>query len=98
MPEDDPLQILGLPAETGEEEIRAAYLRKVREFPPDRFPREFEKVRDAYEALRDPHRRARQILLADPQQSLESLLPAETGERKFVGLEPWMDVLQGTRP
>ena len=72
---EDPRQILEIEAEAGDEEIRAAYLRKVKQFPPDRAPREFERVRDAYELLRDPRQRTRLMLLAaDPKQPLTSLL------------------------
>ena len=56
---DDPRQVLEIEAEAGEEEIRTAYLRKVKQYPPDRSPREFERVRDAYDLLRDPRRRMR---------------------------------------
>jgi uncharacterized protein GlcG (DUF336 family) len=38
--------VLGISPEAGDEEIRAAYLRKIKEFQPDRAPHEFEKVRD----------------------------------------------------
>ena len=51
MTNEDPRQVLEIEAEAGDEEIRAAYLRKVKEYPPDRAPREFERVRDAYEML-----------------------------------------------
>src|SRR5215813_526208 len=54
MTHDDPRMVLGIPPEAGDEEIRAAYLRKVKKYPPDRAPQEFEKIRDAYETLRDP--------------------------------------------
>ena len=60
MTQEDPREVLGIEAEAGDEEIRAAYLRKVKEYPPDRSPREFERVRDAYDMLRDPRRRTRQ--------------------------------------
>ena len=33
-------ETLGVPANASEEEIRAAYLTKVKEFPPDRSPEE----------------------------------------------------------
>jgi curved DNA-binding protein CbpA len=98
MTHDDPRQVLGIPPEAGDEEIRAAYLRKVKEFPPDRAPREFEKVRDAYEALRDPRRRARQLLCADPKQPLASLLEGRVSERRFTGPEPWLAILKEPRP
>lgn len=94
MTSDDPRQVLGLPPQAEGEEIRAAYLRKVKEFPPDRAPREFEKIRDAYESLKDPRRRARQILSADPSQPLVSLLEGRAARRRFTGPGPWLAVLK----
>ena len=98
MTQDDPRQSLGIGLEVGDEEIRAAYLRKVKEYPPDRSPREFERVRDAYEDLRDPRRRARSLFLsADPAQPLASLLEGRASERRFTGPDPWMAVLKENR-
>ena len=95
MTQDDPRQVLGVAPEAGDEEIRAAYLRKVKEYPPDRSPREFEKVRDAYEILRDPRRRTQQMMLStDPKQSLASLLEGRVSERRYSGPEPWLAVLR----
>ena len=93
MTNDDPRQILEIEAEAGDEEIRAAYLRKVKQYPPDRAPREFERVRDAYEVLRDPRRRTRLMLLsADPKQPLASLLDGLKPQRQFTGPEAWLAV------
>jgi curved DNA-binding protein CbpA len=93
MKTEDPRQILEIDAEAGEEEIRAAYLRKVKEYPPDRSPREFEQVRDAYEILRDPRCRTRALLLAaDPKQPLVSLLDGLKPKRQFTGPEAWLAV------
>ena len=51
--------------------MRSAYLRKVKEFPPDRSPNEFEQVRDAYEMLRDRRQRVRHFLFSiDPRVSI----------------------------
>ena len=91
----DPRAVLGVCLEADDEQIRAAYLSKLREFPPDRCPVEFERVRDAYELLRDRRRRTRHLLLScDPEAPLESLLDGVAGERKFVGPEPWLAVLK----
>ena len=98
MTDDDPREVLGISPEAGDEEIRAAYLRKVKEHPPDRAPREFEKVRDAYDALRDPRRRARQLLLADPKQPLASLLEGRVSDRRFAGPGPWLAILREPKP
>ena|SRR5947209_3091652 len=95
MTRDDPRQVLGISPEAGDEEIRAAYLSKVKEYPPDRAPREFERVRDAYETLRDPRGRTRHLLLsADPKQAIVSLLDGRVSERRFTGPEPWLAVLR----
>ena len=67
--------MLGVGPDAGEEEIRAAYVRKVKEHPPDRSPEEFERIRDAYDSLRDPRRRMRDRLLAvDPGAPLVSVI------------------------
>lgn len=95
----DHREVLGIGSNAGEEEIRAAYLRKVKEFPPDRSPEEFETIRDAFEALRDPRKRTRAMLLAaDPGALLASLLDADKLRRLFTGPQPWREVLRATLP
>jgi len=90
---DDPREVLEIEAEAGDEEIRAAYLRKVKQYPPDRAPREFERVRAAYDRLRDPRLRTREMLLSvDPKQPLASLLDGVKSKRQFTGPEAWLAV------
>jgi len=90
------LEILGLPNTATEEEIRAAYLQKVKAHPPERSPEEFERIRDAYETLRDPRRRMRNLLLAEePAAPLVSLFEGQQPQRRFVGPGPWLEVLKG---
>jgi curved DNA-binding protein CbpA len=92
----DAKELLGVTSSAGEDEIRAAYLRKVKEHPPDRSPEQFEKVRDAYETLRDPRRRARDMLLSvDPAAPLALLLSNQPPQRRFIGPQPWIEVLKG---
>lgn len=87
---------MGIGPDAGEEEIRAAYLRKVKEHPPDRSPEQFEKVRDAYEILRDPRRRMRDMLTsADPLATFASLAEELRPERRFTGPRLWHEVLKG---
>ncbi len=93
MTNEDPRAVLDVGAEAGEEEIRAAYLRKVKQYPPDRRPREFERVRDAYDLLRDPRRRMREMLMAgDPKLPLASLVGDRMTARHFTGPEAWLAV------
>ena len=87
--------VLGIPVTAGEEEIRSAYLARVKEYPPDRAPEEFERIRDAYETLRDPRRRMRDMLLsADPEVPLVSLVEGQPAQRRFAGPRPWLEVVK----
>jgi DnaJ-domain-containing protein 1 len=91
----DPREVLGVNQDAGEEEIRAAYLRKVKEHPPDRSPEEFERIRDAYDSLREPRRRMRNSLLSvDPFATFVSVLELKTRQRRFAGPQPWLEVLK----
>lgn len=87
----DPYAILDLSPQASEAEIRARYLRLVREFPPDRAPERFAEIRAAYDELRDPVRRLEKrlflvatddslaALAADLRKRLQSArLPSET--------------------
>jgi preprotein translocase subunit Sec63 len=91
----DPREVLGVTQDAGEEEIRSAYVRKVKEHPPDRSPEEFERIRDAYDNLRDPRRRMRESLLSvDPFAPLVSVIDLNTRQRRFAGPQPWLEVLK----
>ena len=93
-PSSDPRILLGVGPESTDDEIRAAYLRKLKQFPPDRNPEEFERVRDAYQQLRDRRRRVEHALFdCDPEARLESLLEGAR-ERKYAGIEPWLRALR----
>ena len=49
-----PYEVLGVGPEATADEIRQRYLALVREFPPEREPKRFAEIRDAYDQLRDP--------------------------------------------
>ncbi len=92
--DEDPRKILGVGPDAGDKEVRAAYLKMIKIFPPDRSPERFERVRDAYELLRDPRQRARWMLRsADPEAPLASLLQELSAERRFTGPGPWLAAL-----
>lgn len=99
MNSQDPRRLLGVSDDAGDGEIRAAYLQKIKEYPPDRAPREFEKIRDAYDLLRDPRRRAAQMLLSvDPAAPLASIPEARNAGPRFTGPEPWLAVAAEKKP
>ena len=93
--QENPSDILGVAIDAGKEEIRAAYLRKVKEFPPDREPEQFERIRDAYENFNNPRRRMQTMLESvNPLAPLASLLDKKSRRRNFTGPEPWLAVLK----
>lgn len=58
----DPYATLGLSAGATDAEIRHAWRRAAREHPPETDPAGFERVRAAYEQVRDPAALARSLL------------------------------------
>jgi len=50
---DDPYVLLEVGAGASTDQIRRAYLRKVKVYKPDRHPAEFRRVREAYDRLRE---------------------------------------------
>ncbi len=88
---EDPKRILGILEDANEEEIRAAYLKKIKKYPPERSPEEFERVRDAYKILSDPRCRTLiRLQSADPEAPLVRLIDNQKKERRFVGAKPWL--------
>lgn len=54
----DPYEVLGVSSDASIEEIRSAYVRLTRRYPPDKEPLMFQAVRRAYDLLQDPQQRA----------------------------------------
>ncbi len=92
---ENPQNILGVPQDADAAEIRTAYLKKIKEYPPEKCPAEFERVRDAYTILSDPRNRTRMMLQSvDPDAPLVALLDNQKQNRQFVGPEAWLDAMQ----
>lgn len=86
---------LGLSEDAAEDEIRAAYVRALKQFPPDKAPEQFERIRDAYECLRNPKARIAHMLRAvHPNAPLTGLLDESERKRNFLGTGPWLQVLK----
>jgi DnaJ-class molecular chaperone len=93
--DEKPHHILGVSEDADAGEIRSAYLNKIKEFPPERCPEEFERVRDAYTILNDPYYRTRMMLQStDPEAPLVALLDNQKQNRQFVGPQAWLDAMQ----
>lgn len=89
-----PYLILGIDENASRHDIRQAYLEKVRTYPPEINPVQFQAVTRAYSLLQDDISLARLRLfgpkMSDTHPSLSSLVPA-TASRKHVGCDRWID-------
>ena len=91
----NPFELLGVDETAGNDEIRAAYQRAIVAHPPDRDPGGFQKVRDAYDVVRDEDARLELRLFGPPR--LESFLELleDVGEgKRYVGAGPWIAALK----
>ena len=95
---DEAREVLGVSPDATAEQVRSAYLEKVRQHPPDRDPEQFERVRDAYGRLRDPRSRVQQVFEGlPPHAPLASLLGDKPPPRRFAATVVWMAVLKEKR-
>ncbi len=90
-----PWEVLAVSPEAPSEEVRRAYLEKLRQYPPDRAPEEFERIRDAYEKLSDPGMRLVGLISKEkPVDSVLNLLDNVKCERAFVGHNAWLAAIK----
>ena len=93
--DENPQTIIGVTPDATPEEIRTAYLNKIKEYPPETFPTEFERIRDAYAMLSDARYRSRLMLQSiNPEAPLETLLDHQKQARHFVGPEAWLAAIR----
>lgn len=69
-----PYEILGVAAEASDAEIKQAYLRKVKDNPPDRDQARFQTIHKAYEAIKDRKSRLDYDLFHIAEADFDALL------------------------
>ncbi|NOQ16278.1 MAG: DnaJ domain-containing protein [Methyloprofundus sp.] len=69
-----PYQILGVATDADDAAIKQAYLQQVKINPPDRDAEKFQKIHDAYTAIKDHQSRVSHELFTLPQVDFNSLL------------------------
>ena len=52
-----PFEILGVSEEADDDAIKQAYLSRIRRYTPEHAPTQFQRIRDAYEAIQTHHKR-----------------------------------------
>lgn len=84
--------------EVGEEDsaavIREAYLKKVKENPPEEKPQEFKQIRKAYEVLCDPEERQEYILKLRHGERIEELIERSEEQLKKENPKKAFKILQ----
>jgi curved DNA-binding protein CbpA len=69
-----PFDILGVNEDANDEAIKKAYLQKVRQYPPERAPEQFKRIRSAFEASQSLHQRLKYQLFHHEAPSINALL------------------------
>lgn len=96
-----PYLVLDVPETATDDDVRRAYLHKIREFPPERTPDEFQRVCDAYALIKTELDRARLRLFGMPKTTsgtkLTELVPkAEKADKRYnVGVNAWIEATAG---
>jgi DnaJ-class molecular chaperone len=69
-----PYQILDLAVESNDVEIKQAYLRQIKENPPDRDQHVFQLIHNAYTLIKDKNSRVKHALFTLPTANFEELI------------------------
>jgi DnaJ-class molecular chaperone len=82
---------LDIPPGSSDEIIREAYIRLIKKHPPEKDPEVFQKINNAYEAIKDKRSRARTRIffpatVVDHEQSLLAFAGSQRINRKRAGL------------
>lgn len=79
-----PFEILNIPERCTDEEAKAAYLERIRQYPPERFPDQFKEIKNAYDAVKTERGRiAVRLFRFDPFQVNELWDAIETEEARI---------------
>ncbi|MBU0500107.1 MAG: DnaJ domain-containing protein [Gammaproteobacteria bacterium] len=94
---NDPFLILGVAEQADDAAIEAAYREGIRRSPPDRDPRRFEALRNAYEKIRTRRDRLAYDLFDTTPPDIEDLLQraAPTGAPQRPSIELFKALLKG---
>lgn len=71
---ETPFDILGVSEDASDEVIKKAYLHKVRQYPPERYPDQFQRIRRAFEAIHTQSLRLRYQLFHREPPRLTTLI------------------------
>jgi len=84
--------ILGVEDNTSDEAVRNAYLQKIREYPPERFPETFKEVRQAFDAIATDKLRMTYRLFSQDTPNI-AFLAEKTLETEEPGVRPTKEII-----
>lgn len=67
-------KILGTRSNIGQDRIKEKYIERLREFPPETHPEEFQEIRRAYETLKDPKKRRQYDMMRKYGDKIEKIM------------------------
>lgn len=87
----DPYITLGIHENVSDEDVKAAYHAKLREFPPEDFPEEFSAISEAYDAIRSESARTHLLLFGPfpPPEQISRLALHEKSAPPEGSREMW---------
>ncbi len=91
-----PYSVLGVEETATDEEIRRAYFEKLRQYPGEHCPREFQAVTAAYNAIRDELSRTKLLLfdkLLKQETDLADIWFVDRSRRYKIGIKKWETII-----
>ncbi len=94
-----PYAILDVGENATQEEIRQAYLEKLKMFPPEKDQAKFQEITDAWHLVENEVARAKLKVFGIPQEvnhdlKMSDLFCSNAGEFKRPGMEFWLKLLK----
>lgn len=65
---DDPFEVLGVPRDVSDKDLKKRYFQLLRQYPPETSPNEFNQIQRAYDELKDPAARAARAEAKEPYE------------------------------
>lgn len=79
-----PFEILNIPERCTDEAAKAAYLERIRQYPPERFPEQFKEIKAAFEQVKTERDRvAARLFRFDPIELSELWDAIKTEEKRI---------------
>lgn len=91
-----PYVTLGLPETAADADVREAYVRLLRQYPPESAPDVFQQISDAYNAIKSEEDRATIRLFGQlyDRRPLAEIAPSFHVERQRAGIQAWLQAVK----